>query len=125
MKRTIEIEDNLEEIVQCVCDDVGRLLRKYIAENSPDRLPCLNDDLDYSGRVQEIIDGSVPVYYSELDDLWFLYSDLFEQAYENAGYGDNPRENHGMSAIYCYISERVGEWYSENAQSIFESYVKA
>jgi len=65
----------------------------------------------------------VPIYTKEIKDLWYLYGDEFEAAYENAGVGDNPRENFGMAAIYYYISEKVHEWYNENAEEIFEEQI--
>jgi len=56
----------------------------------------------------------VPVYTGEIKGLWFLHSNEFEEAYENAGIGDNPMENNGMVGIYCYISDKVNNWlYSE------------
>jgi len=124
MKRMVEIEDVLDSCVESAIDKVKDLLEEYIKENDSDSLPCLNNDLDYSGSVHEVIDGCVPVYTSTIDDTWYLYkSDLIE-AYENAGIGSNPMENNGMSAIYCYIQQKVGEWYNDKAEEIFDEIVK-
>jgi hypothetical protein len=38
------------------------------------------------------------------------------------GLGDNPRENNGMSAIFCLLSEFATEWSRENANDIFENW---
>jgi hypothetical protein len=78
--------------------------------------------LDYSGAIHEIVDVSVPIYTKEIEDTWYLYAPELEEAYENAGCGDNPRENNGMAAIYYYIQEKVGEWYSDNAQDLFDEW---
>ena len=94
----------------------------YLEENKPDSLPCISNDLDYSGAIHEIVDGSVPIYTKEIDDTWYLYANDLEEAYENAGMGENPRENSGMTAIYCYISEKVHEWYYNEAQGVFEEW---
>lgn len=51
-----------------------------------------------------------------------LYASELEEAYENAGVGDNPRENYGMAAIYFYIYEKCAEWYFENADAIFKDW---
>jgi hypothetical protein len=82
----------------------------------------LGNDLDYSGQVHEIVDGSVPIYNKEIEDTWYLHGNQLEEAYENAGVGDNPRENSGMTAIYFYIHEQVAEWYHKNANYITEEW---
>ena len=116
-KRTIEIEDVLPDRVAAAIEDVESEVRQYIKDNSPDEPPCLNSDLD---RVHEIIDGAVPVYNGEIEAAWFLHGADLEQAYEDAGIGENPRENNGMTAIYCYIEQKVHEWYDSNADRIFD-----
>lgn len=124
--RKIEIEDTLDERVKDCCDEVKDLLIAAIEEDDleeGDSVPSISD-LDYSGSVHECIDSAVPIYTKEIKDLWYLYGDKFEEAYENAGVGDNPKENSGMSAIYFYISEKVYEWYDENADEIFEENCK-
>lgn len=125
MKRTIEIEDTLQERVDSAIEDVKQELLSYLSDNKPDSLPCLNNELDYSGAIHEIVDGSVPIYTKEIEDTWYLYSSELEEAYDNAGVGDNPRENNGLAAIYFYIQEKVGEWYSDNAQDIFDEWQEA
>lgn len=121
-KRTVEIEDVLDERVQQVVDGVKDLLREYHKDNpsSSDSLPDLGD-LDFSGEVHETIDGAVPIYNSTIRDTWYLYGDELEQAYEDAGVGDNPRENNGMAAIYYLLQERLYEWYSKEAEDFWES----
>lgn len=122
MKRNYEIDDTLQDRCDSAIEDVKTLLLEYLTENKPDRLPCLNNDLDYSGSVHETVDSSVPVYTREIEDTWYLHASELEQAYENAGVGDNPRENDGMAAIYCYISDAVNKWYNDNAQDVFEEW---
>ena len=115
--RKIEIEDDLQERIDNACEEVREYAIERMKEDELDKAPDFGD-LDYSGRVHEIVDSSVPVYYSEIDGLWFLYSNQFEEAYENAGVGDDPRENSGMTAIYFYIMEQVAEWYESNREDI-------
>ena len=119
MKRTVEIEDVLDSCVESAIESVKGLLEEYIKENDSGSLPDLNNELNYSDSVHEIIDGCVPVYYKVLNDTWYLYKDDLIEAYENAGIGSNPMENDGMSAIYCYIEQKVDEWYRKEAQDIF------
>jgi hypothetical protein len=119
-KRTIEVDDVLPDRVESALEEVNDLLRDYIKDNKPDSVPCLSNDLDYDGGVHEIVDGAVPIYAGEIEAAWFLHGRDLEEAYENAGVGENPRENDGMAAIYFYIYEKVAEWYAENAERIFE-----
>lgn len=122
--RKIEIEDTLEERTQEAINEVKDLLIDYLEENKPDDLPCLNNDLDYNGSIHEIIDSSVPIYTKEIEDTWYLHKSELEEAYENAGFGDNPLEGNGMTAIYCYISDAVNSWYCDNAQDIFDEWLE-
>jgi hypothetical protein len=122
-KRTVEIEDSLQERVDSATDDVKAELLSYLEQNpDTDETPDLGNDLDYSGAIHEIIDGSVPIYTKEIEDTWYLYASELEEAYENAGVGDNPRENNGMAAIYYYIDAKVRDWYSDNADEVFEEW---
>lgn len=51
----------------------------------------------------------MPIHTCDIKAAWFLHGGELEDAYENAGIGNNPRENDGMTAIYCYIQEQVNE----------------
>jgi hypothetical protein len=119
-KRTIEVDDVLPGCVESAIEEVEKLLRDYIADNGGDDVPDLAGDLDYDGRVHEIVDGAVPIYTRDIEAAWFLHGRELEKAYENAGVGGSPRENNGMAAIYYYISEAVNDWYARNAQKITE-----
>lgn len=123
MKRNIEIEDTLQERVQSAIDEVKEALTSFLDSNpDTEACPCLNNDLDYSGAIHEIVDGAVPIYTYEIKATWFLHDSELEEAYENSGIGDNPRENDGMTAIYCYIQQKVSEWYDSEAEGIFEDW---
>jgi hypothetical protein len=121
-KITIEIEDTLQDRVDSAIEDVKDELLRYCDESEPDKLPCISNDLDYSGTIHEIVDGSVPIYTKEISDTWYLHGNALEEAYENAGVGDNPKENNGLAAIYFYIHEQVNEWYNDHAEDIFEEW---
>ena len=121
MKRTIEIEDTLEERTENAIGEIRRELENYLDENEPRKCPDWSD-LDYSGALHEIIDGAVPIYLREIKAAWFLYDRELEQAYEDAGIGDNPREIDGTTAIYCYIEQKAREWWNDNTGDIFEAW---
>jgi hypothetical protein len=126
-KRTIEIDDCLQEQVDGAIDDVKQALLDYLEEN-PDtnETPDIGNDLDYSGTIHEIVDGAVPVYTSEINDLFYLYGNDFEQAFDDAGIGSKDDEGWPSgwkaAAIYCYIDEKVHEWYAQNADDVFEEW---
>ena len=123
MKRQVEINDTLQERVDSATDELQDLLLDYLQDNpDTDELPDLGNDLDYDGRFHEIVDSSVPIYTGEIEDTWYLYSNQLEEAYEDAGVGDNTRENNGMAAIYFYIFAECCEWYGNNAQDIFDEW---
>lgn len=122
MKKQIEIEDNLSEIVNDTIEDVYNLLLDFLKKNPNVDNVCLNNDLDYNGEVHEIIDSHVPIYTYIIRGLWYLYEDDFVESYMNAGTGENPRENNGMVAIYCYLSDKVNEWYSNNSEKIIKDF---
>jgi len=121
-KATITIEDTLPDRLETVIDEVKDELLRYLEDSKPDTLPDLHNDLDYSGGFHEIIDISVPIYTSEIKDAWYLHGSELEEAYENAGVGDNPRENDGMAAIYFWLSEKASEWYNDHAEEVFEEW---
>jgi hypothetical protein len=122
VKRTIEIEDSLDEIIESVKSDIKDLAIEWIKDN--EEKPDLYNDLDYDGSVHEIIDGSVPVYTYEIDNLFYLYGDEFEQAFDDAGIGEK-EDKHWPSgwkpaAIYCYIEQEINEWYNDAIDEIYE-----
>ena len=122
-KRQVEIEDSLQERVDSAIEDVKAELLSYLEQNpDTDETPDLGNDMDYSGTIHEIVDGSVPIYTREIEDTWYLHASALEEAYENSGIGSNPRENNGMVAIYCYIEQAVHEWYHANAEEVFEEW---
>lgn len=121
VKKQIEVDDVLQECVDSAIDSVKEELDRYVRSSWRDRseLPDMSNDLNYSGAIHQIIDGAVPIYTNQIETAWFLYSNELEEAYENAGIGSNSRENNGMAAIYCYIEEKVNEWWHNEAESEF------
>jgi len=127
MKINIEIEDTLEDCVDSAIEQVKDELENYLKDNpDTDSTPCLNNDLDYSGSIHEIIDGSVPIYTKEINDIFYLHGDEIERAFDDAGIGSKDDKNWPMgwkpAAIYCYIQEQVNEWYHNNAEDIFDAW---
>jgi hypothetical protein len=126
MKRTIEIEDTLEHCVDSAIEDVTTALTQYLEANpDTDETPDIGNDLDYSGRIHEIIDGSVPIYTSEINDIFYLHGDAVERAFDDAGLGSKDDKwpmGWKAAAIYCYIESQVNDWYHDNAEEIFTAW---
>jgi len=106
MKRTIEIEDDLDEIVEGVKEEILDDFIEYLEENKD-----LDDfEIYYQTQgcdiVHEICDSSTPIMNNHIDGLYYFYASDFEDSYENAGLGDGTENNHKQVAIYCYLSDK-------------------
>lgn len=127
MKRQIEIDDTMQETIDVAIESVREELERYLESNpDTDETPDLGNDLDYSGAIHEIIDGAVPIYTGEINDLFYLYGNEIEEAFDNAGIGEKKDEGWPCgwkaAAIYTYIEQAVNEWYYNNADDIFEEW---
>ena len=106
MKRTIEIDDTLDEIIADAKDSLKEEYESF-KELNP------GQEWEPHDAIFEIADGATPVYYSEIDGLWYLYGDEFEQAYEDAGIGDGKEDNYKQVAIFCYIEQELWDYHAE------------
>lgn len=99
MKRMVEINDTLDETL-----DAARLdLRTWAKENPNETEP--------HDQIHEIADSATPIYTGEIRDLWYLYQNEFESAYEDAGIGNGTEDNYQQVCIYCYIESALwDEW---------------
>ena len=123
---TITIEDTLPKIVESACYDIKAELEAYLKDNEPDYCPDWSD-LDHSGRMHEIIDGSVPVYTGEQKDLWYIHGDEAEELFESQ-FGAESKTSEGWpmswqaAALYCLIEDRCLDWWNNNANDIFDAW---
>jgi len=109
VKRIIEIDDTLEELIKSVEEDIQNDFIEYLKEN-----PELDDfDSYYQNRgvdaLHEIADDNTPIYDAEIDGLYYLHSEELEESYKNAGIGEGNEENHKAITIYCYLEEIANE----------------
>ena len=123
-KRTVEIDDTLDERINSVISEVKQAYKDWLLADVF-RSPIDEDNLYdtwYQGRdkknygcdlVHEIVDSNTPIYFSEIDGLYYLYGDEIEEAYKNQGLGDGGESNHRQVALYSYISEKTWEGISE------------
>jgi hypothetical protein len=131
-RRAIVVDDTLSLRVESAIHDVRDLLASWLEDVEKGDLtepPCLSNDLDYSGGVHEIVDGSVPIYTHEIATTIFLHGDWVESAFDDAGLGDRDDFKDSTlgwegAAIHCYIMQEVSEWYEENAEEICQDWIE-
>lgn len=116
-KITAEINDTLDERLECAIDELKENLLAYFEENKE-----IPRDIDQVCDSHELADSAVPCYTSEIDDIWYLNKSSLIEAYEDAGLGDNSMENDGMAAIYAYISQGIHIWYDDELEGFFEEW---
>jgi hypothetical protein len=125
MKRTIEINDDMTDIVETTIDEIKDHLIEWLDDNAnqgePDT-PDYGNDLDYDGRCHEIVDSSVPVNIADIHDIFYLHGSDVEAAFDNAGIGEKTDGywpcGWRAAAIYCYVEQQVSEWYYANADDV-------
>jgi hypothetical protein len=121
-KRTVEMDDNLDETVDQVKEEIRNNFIEWLRDN-PD---CEDFDDYYQSKgcdsVNEIADSNTPIYNKEIDDLYYLYSEEFDEAYKNAGIGDGTEDNHKQVAICMYL-EAQGFDYLEELRGEFEDWL--
>lgn len=126
-KRTVEIEDTLQDRVDGAIEAIKAEFLSYLDQNPDTEKAPDWSDLDYSGTLHQIIDGSVPIYTSEIADIMYLHGDDVEQAFDDAGIGEK-KDGAGWptgwkaAAIYCYIDQQAAQWFHDNASELFEEW---
>lgn len=112
-KRTVEMEDDLQERVDNVEEEIKDNFITYLKENSD--IKDFEEYYQASGCecVHEVSDSNVPIMNKNIDDLYYLYGDMFDEAYKNAGLGDGTEYNHRQVTIYCYLSEQGFDYLRE------------
>ncbi|MDJ1139617.1 hypothetical protein [Marinicella marina] len=121
MKRTIEINDTLQERVDQAISELKEYIIEYMIENPDTDDLCLSNDIDYDGRLHQIVYSNTPIYYYEIDGLWYLYKHDFIEAFENAGLDGQATQNSGMTAIYLYIEQECWEWWNSIESDLHEA----
>jgi hypothetical protein len=124
MPTTVQLTDRLPEIIETAWQDVTDLLREYFVENGGD-LPCLHNDLDYSGSVSEIIDSAVPIYTSELNKLAYFHHDsAIAKLIETFGSADGDWPSGVFAAgLYGLIEQGVSSRWDEDAEDLWQEWL--
>ena len=112
-KRIIEMEDNLQDIVDEIKEEIKDDFISYLEE----KLSVKDFDEYYQAQgldfSQEISDSSTPIYYTDIDNLYYLYGNEFDEAYNSAGIGNGNEDNYRQVSICCYLEEKAQDYLYE------------
>ena len=124
MPNTAQLTDRLDEIIDSTWNDVTDLLKDYFVTHGGD-LPCLHNDLDYSGDVAGLIDSAVPIYNSELSELAYFHHDAALSALvEQFGSADGDWPSGAFAAgMYCLIEQGISEKWHEEAEDLWQEWL--
>lgn len=117
-KITVEMEDTLQETVEA-CIEEAKYQLLEVLENNTD----LFDKWRYNGADHELVDGMVPIYTKEIDDLYYLHGNELEEAYHNAGIGHGDEDNHKQAAIFCYLEEKMWSELHDWAEELMDDFI--
>jgi hypothetical protein len=108
-----EIEDKLDQYLDGLKEEIKKDFDDYI--NNPD-----NDKNDYQNdrcdRISEICDQAVPIYYYDIDCLWFFAdTDFVESYYNNFGNEIDLKDYNRFktACIYSYFTDQANEYIQE------------
>ena len=123
MPNTAQLTDRLDEIIDSTWSDVTDLLKDYFVTHGGD-LPCLRNDLDYSGDVAGLIDSAVPIWTSELNELAYFHHDAaINSLVEQFGSADGDWPSGVFAAgLYCLIEQGVSRRWDEDAEDLWEEW---
>lgn len=120
MKRTVEIDDSLQERLQDCKQETLDHLVEHFKEHPGDTFDNWYDDnFRHHGTDHETVDSNTPIYYSDIDGIFYLYGDELEEAYNNAGVYDQPPENFRQVCIYFWLDQNLHEWIHEALQGVW------
>ena len=124
MPNTAQLTDRLDEIIDSTWDEVKELLKDYFVTHGGD-LPCLHNDLDYSGDVAGLIDSAVPIYNAELSELAYFHRDVALSALvDTFGSADGDWPSGAFAAgLYTLIEQGINEKWDEEAEDLWQEWL--
>jgi len=121
-KVTVEIEDSLQDYCDNATDEMVDRFISYLEQN-----PDVEDwdtiyQQELADAMHEIADSNTPIYYSEIDGVYYLHGDELEESYKNHGFGDGTEDNHRQVTICCYILDAISETMTDLEEK-FEEFI--
>lgn len=121
VEREVKIDDDLEERVGNVLEEIRDNFIDYLKENEDIENFETYRQAQGCDCVTHAADSSTPIYYSQIDGLYYLYGDELDEAYKNAGIGDGTEDNHRQSTIFCYLQEKGHDYIRELTEKFDEA----
>jgi len=125
MKVTLEIEDSLQERVDSTVSESVERAIQYMNDNDDfdtyygmSANDLIEKSLRYDGTFYEIVDSNTPIYYSDIDGIYYLHSNVLEEAYNNAGIYNEQPDNYRQVCIYLYIEQEAWPLIEEKIEEI-------
>lgn len=124
MSLTVQLTDRLPDLIDSAWEQICDLLRDHFVEHGGD-LPCLHNDLDYNGAVSEIIDSTVPIYTSQLNELAYFHHDAAIAALvDTFGSADGDWPSGTFAAgLYQLIDNAINEKWHEDAEDLWQKWL--
>lgn len=126
MSVTVELDDRFPRIIKAAIANLQYCAEGYNRLYTPDEVPSI-DDLDVTGSVHEIVDSAVPTGSRDIETIMFLHGKEIWKVCDDIAdcISSEPSlrttiEAWHSCAIYCYIREKLHEWYQENAEEIYK-----
>ena len=114
-----EIMDILPTLVEEGQEQLKELFEEYVDSNyegeSIDTNDVGIDELNHDGSFDNLVDGLVPIYDSELLDTFYLYNTELEDSLYDALGESLTLENTG-AAIYYYLFSQLSEIYEDSIE---------
>jgi hypothetical protein len=124
MKLKITINDDLAKHELFVKIAILESYLQWLKLSENEDVTTLDPDNWYQGNgcecgcdvINQVSNDNTPIYYSDIRDLWYLYSDDFEQAFEDSGCYSKKPQNYQQICIFMYL-ESVGHEFARTLES--------
>lgn len=124
MKRTIKIHDTLDERAQNVRDEVKNLFHDYLSDHPNVTAEKIEEDDSLFDSLQEIAALRTPLFTQEINDLFYLYDEIFNTTLDNAGLGSRDDKCLPCSwqavAIHCYLEQIARDAFGDLIEQLKE-----
>lgn len=122
MIKNITIDDTLDERVAAVEQEVVEAFGEYVTQNPEAKREAANDVL--TEIIFNIADGATPVYYTDINDIFYLHGNDVEAAFDDAGLGEKNDKDYPCgwraAAICMFFEAKAREKLNELLETIKE-----
>lgn len=124
MKKTLEIDDTLDERVETAKEELADAIRSELEDGKS--LEKIDEDI--YDTINEIADSNTPVYTSEINDIFYLHGFEVEEAFDDAGIGEKNNKDFPCgwkaAAICCYIEAKLNDYWQDELKEKLEGETK-